>query len=230
MIDVVAEHGWLASALRIMQLLQMVIQARWIDEPAIITLPHVNKEHMPLFYSLPAPLPELCTTTYNNYQLLVDALGKDFQENEIYQIHQIIREMPALCIDLSLEVSWNDQVETISVSLKPDSKGSINVRKDQEYILNIGLKRRNRSNHLRAHCPFFQKGKDEGWFLVLGHIPDRELWAMKRVSGINDQRRSHQLQFVTPSITGSTAMTFYLMSDCYIGLDQQYDIKINVTD
>lgn len=87
MIDIVAENGWLASTLRIMQLLQMVIQARWIDEPAVITLPHINKEHLPLFSSLPAPLPVLCATTINNYNRLVKAFSKEFHEEQIHQVN-----------------------------------------------------------------------------------------------------------------------------------------------
>lgn len=87
MIDIAAEKGWLASTLRIMQLLQMIIQARWIDEPAVITLPHINKEHLPLFSSLPAPLPVLCAATINNYSRLTKALSKEFHEEQIHQVN-----------------------------------------------------------------------------------------------------------------------------------------------
>jgi len=114
----------------------------------------------------------------------------------------------------------------------------------------------NKSKTLKAHCPMFLKGKDESWFLVLGNIQNRELWALKRVSSINSQQRCHQLQFTTPDslgklinlsiarisyfhefleikiwsfILGPTKLTFYLISDCYMGLDQQYSICLDVT-
>lgn len=48
----------------------------------------------------------------------------------------------------------------------------------------------------------FLKGKDESWFLVLGDIRNKELWALKRVSGINSQQKYHQLQFTTPDCLG----------------------------
>ncbi|KAK1135499.1 hypothetical protein K0M31_000088 [Melipona bicolor] len=223
MIDTVAEHGWLASTIMIMNLLQMLIQARWIDEFAITTLPHVNSEHVQLFSTLSLCLPKLCFTMRDKYNILVQVLGKDFQEEQIYQIHQVMKEMPMLCIDLSLEMDDGKQKFR---SLK--SNDYINIYKDQNYILNITMKRKNKSNNLKAHCPLFQKGKDECWFLVLGNIFDRELLALKRVCGINEQRMSHQLQFTAPSNLGQTILSFYLISDCYIGLDQQYDIKINV--
>ncbi|XP_053995787.1 activating signal cointegrator 1 complex subunit 3 [Hylaeus anthracinus] len=229
MIDTVAEHGWLESTLIIIQLLQMIIQARWIDEYAITTLPHVQSEHLQLFSTLSVALPILCTKVYNKYSLLQSILGKEFQENEIYQIHQVIRDMPLILINLSLEGYSSDETERKSISLQPDRVTCIDVQKDQDYILNIGMRRKNKSNNLKVHCPMFQKGKDEGWFLVLGSISEKELWALKRVSGINDQWKHHQLQFTAPSQLGQTTLTFYLMSDCYMGLDQQYDVQINVT-
>ncbi|XP_003701996.2 activating signal cointegrator 1 complex subunit obelus [Megachile rotundata] len=228
MIDTVADRGWLASTLTIIQLLQMIIQARWIDEPAITTLPHINSEHLQLFSKLSPVLPMLCDTTYNNFNLLVQALREDFQLEEIYQIHQAIREMPILCIDLSLAGYEFADVKPKSIPLQSNTFNCINVHKDQDYILHVGMKRKNKSNNLKAHCPMFQKGKDEGWFIVLGSTYDKELLALKRICGINTERRCHQLQFTAPSELGKTLLTFYLMSDCYIGLDQQYDIQINI--
>lgn len=89
MIDTLAEHGWLVSTLVIIQLLQMIIQARWIDESAIITLPHLNSEHLQLFSSLPKIFPMLCNTVYDKYNLLLQALAEEFQENEIYEVNTI---------------------------------------------------------------------------------------------------------------------------------------------
>ena len=42
MIDVSAESGWLGTTLRIQNMLQMVIQARWINESSLLCLPHVE--------------------------------------------------------------------------------------------------------------------------------------------------------------------------------------------
>lgn len=228
MIDSTAEHGWLASTLLIIQLLQMIIQARWIDEYAITTLPHVHSKHLQLFSVISLVLPVLCTNVYNKYHLLVEILDKEFSENQIEQILQVILEMPVICIDLSLEGYGSDEIKLKSISLQFNSSTYVDVHTDQDYILNIGMRRKNKSNNLKAHCPLFQKGKDEGWFLILGSSFEKELWALKRVNGINDQRKCHQLQFTAPSTLGQTTLTFYLMSDCYMGLDQQYDVHINV--
>ncbi len=42
MIDVAADEGWLATTLRIMHLVQMCVQGRWISDASIMTLPRFN--------------------------------------------------------------------------------------------------------------------------------------------------------------------------------------------
>lgn len=88
MIDTVAERGWLMSTLRIMQLFQMIVQARWIDESAITTLPHIKKEDLYLFSSLSMALPILCSVTYDNYNRLAKILCKG--EYRVDQIREVI--------------------------------------------------------------------------------------------------------------------------------------------
>jgi len=100
-----------------------------------------------------------------------------------------------------LENSWDVNIEK-KIMLKPNNDDFIAVRRNEEYTLIIGLKRMNNSKTLKAHCPMFLKGKDENWFLVLGDIQNRELWALKRISGINNQQRYHQLQFTAPNNLG----------------------------
>ena len=39
MLDIVSDEGWLSPAVRIILLLQMIVQARWINENSLLTLP-----------------------------------------------------------------------------------------------------------------------------------------------------------------------------------------------
>lgn len=107
-------------------------------------------------------------------------------------------------IDLALESSL-DVMEKIPLMHGNDP---ILVQSDTEYTLHIGLKRIHYSRTLKAHCPMFQKGKDESWFLILGNINNKELLALKRVSGVNSQQRCHQLQFTTPCHLGKKSFAY----------------------
>jgi activating signal cointegrator complex subunit 3 len=80
----------------------------------------------------------------------------------------------------------------------------------------------------RAHAPRFPKPKDEGWILVVGEVESREVIAVKRVGYVR-HRSSIQLALVTPDLPGRAIYTLYLMSDAHLGLDQQYDVCLDVT-
>ncbi|KAK5892899.1 hypothetical protein CesoFtcFv8_013245 [Champsocephalus esox] len=49
MLDVAANEGWLVAALSICNLVQMVVQGRWLHDSPLLTLPHVEQQHLYLF-------------------------------------------------------------------------------------------------------------------------------------------------------------------------------------
>ena len=49
MLDVAADNGWLVASLRIMQLVQMVVQGRWVHDHPLLTLPNVQPYHLYCF-------------------------------------------------------------------------------------------------------------------------------------------------------------------------------------
>ena len=78
----------------------------------------------------------------------------------------------------------------------------------------------------RAYAPRFPKTKDEGWWLVLGEVDSGELLALKRIGRIRGRTQS-SLAFPAPDEPSRKILTLYLMSDCYLGLDQQFDLSLN---
>ena len=49
MIDVAADQGWLATALRVMGLIQMAVQGRWHTDCSLLTIPHVDHDLLRYF-------------------------------------------------------------------------------------------------------------------------------------------------------------------------------------
>lgn len=202
MVDTVAERGWLASTLRIMYLFQMIVQARWMDESAITSLPHVKMTDLHLFSSFSMAFSVLCYMTRDDYDMLETALCEEYTEDQIREIHRVIRDMPIISVDLTLESTIHAEISRKKIMLKPANDDPIDIVRNEYCTLTIGLRRNNRSKTLKAHSPMFLKGKDEGWFLILGDVSNKELLALKRVSGVNDQKRYHQLQFHVPDRLG----------------------------
>ncbi len=49
MVDMAANEGWLATTLRLMHLVQMCVQGRWILDSSVLSLPHVGEEYLAMF-------------------------------------------------------------------------------------------------------------------------------------------------------------------------------------
>lgn len=214
MIDICAEKGWLMAVLRIQQLMQCIVQARWLDEPNVLTLPHVEQQNVPLFTRLLSDytaftLPALKEKYYRNYEKMALLLRDDFDETQIENIYRVLCDMPTINLNITLRGQYFDQeqiVQSIEQPIKRD--GWLKIHANQEYTIHVQLTRLGTRTSNNIHCPKFPKGKDEGWFLTLGCPNDGELIAMKRIA-YRSNRSVHQLTFYAPQQTGRVHFFFF---------------------
>uniref|UniRef100_A0A667ZNW1 Activating signal cointegrator 1 complex subunit 3 n=1 Tax=Myripristis murdjan TaxID=586833 RepID=A0A667ZNW1_9TELE len=241
MLDVAASEGWLVTALSICNLVQMIVQGRWLHDSSLLTLPHIEHNILtsPHVQWPIEGLPELIATCEGKESTFAAIVGQQLQSSQIGQAWSFLSHLPVLEVAMSVKGWWEDSQEQTERPLPTtvgnlrDERNWLDVHADQEYVLQVSLRRFNMgqqkvSSDSKAQAPRFPKVKDEGWFLVLGEVERRELLAVKRVGYV----RSHtdiSVAFYTPENTGRCIYTLYLMSDSYLGLDQQYDIHLNVT-
>ena len=275
MIDVAAECGWLATTLRLQQLMQMVIQAIWIDDPPVMALPHVGPTLLPLLTAkhpwIPGDLtqlPVIQKAATESYPELSALLMKDLDPEQVMDIRNVASGLPV--IDLEMKICASG-CEAVPVTVDPESCGIrsakwIPVPVGSDCILDVTFTRSiasgsqpsaaqsfsggarpkhsksvpafaessqaptsGRLSKSTAYAPRFPKPKDEGWFLTLGLTDQQELLALKRIV-IQRNKCSHQLGFSTPERPGRIVLSLYFMSDCYVGLDQQYAIYLDVKE
>ena len=77
----------------------------------------------------------------------------------------------------------------------------------------------------QVHAPRFPKDKEEGWWLVVGDVAANSLLCIKRIS--LQLKAKVKLEFTAPE-PGEYAYKLYLMSDSYLGCDQEYELKLKV--
>ncbi|NWT92154.1 ASCC3 protein, partial [Urocynchramus pylzowi] len=253
MLDVAAHHGWLVTALNITNLVQMVVQGRWIHDSSLLTLPNVELQHLYLFrkwsqgqrksvhggYQGPIEcLPELMAACEGKENIFASIVDSELPAAHISQAWNFLCRLPILNVSLSIKGSWDDAVQPQNEVPVPswttdtrDDKRWIKLHADQEYVLQINLHRTQMGyqgkQDSKAMAPRFPKVKDEGWFLILGEVDKKELIALKRTGYVRN-RNTVSVAFYTPETPGKCIYTLYLMSDSYLGMDQQYDIYLNI--
>ncbi|XP_023618051.1 activating signal cointegrator 1 complex subunit 3 isoform X3 [Myotis lucifugus] len=253
MLDVTANQGWLVTALNITHLVQMVIQGRWLKESSLLTIPHIEQHHLHIFRKwspgVKGPrvggpgfiecLPELIHACGGKEQVFSSMIENELPAPKMKQAWNFLSHLPVIDVALSVKGWWDDSeghselsITTMTSDKRNDHRW-IRLHADQEYVLQVSLQRAHvgfhkgkQDNH--AVAPRFPKSKDEGWFLILGEVDKRELIALKRVGYVRNHHVA-SISFYTPEAPGRYIYTLYLMSDCYLGLDQQYDIHLNVT-
>lgn len=254
MLDVAANEGWLVTAISICNLVQMIVQGRWLHDSSLQTLPHVEQQDLYLFrkwthrkgksdaggFSGPIEgLPELIAACNGRESVFAAIVVQELQSSQIAQAWSFLSHLPVLEVEMSVKGWWEDSQEQMERPLPAaganlrEERSWLDVHADQEYVLQVSLRRINlgqqrRKQDSKAQAPRFPKAKDEGWFLVMGEVDRRELLAVKRVGYVRNNT-AVSLAFYTPEKTGKCIYTLYLMSDSYLGLDQQYDIHLNVT-
>ena len=76
-----------------------------------------------------------------------------------------------------------------------------------------------------VHAPRFPKPKEEGWWLVVGDPKTNALLCIKRITLL--LKAKVKLEFVAPD-AGEYNYTLYLMSDSYLGCDQELELPLSV--
>lgn len=253
MLDFAANEGWLVTAISICNLVQMIVQGRWLHDSSLLTLPHVEHQDLHLFrkwtnrkgrssvggFNGPIEgLPELIAVCNGKESVFAAIVSQEFQSSHIAQAWSFLSHLPVLEVEMSVKGWWEDSQEqterplpVAGPNLREESSW-LDVHADQEYVLQVSLRRINlgqqrRKQDSKAQAPRFPKVKDEGWFLVLGEVDHRELLAVKRTGYVRNHT-AVSVAFYTPEKTGKCIYTLYLMSDSYLGLDQQYEIHLNV--
>lgn len=109
MIDVSAENGWLATTLQIINLMQMVLQARWSSQSTFLCLPHIEEHMLYVFRQKNlACIPQLWNLIDKGQsEPLAKILRAELEENQIDPLLEALNKLPKLQVDLSLAVDSN---------------------------------------------------------------------------------------------------------------------------
>ena len=239
MLDVIAAGSLLKQSMLTIQILQMVSQACWVSESTLLMLPHVTKQSLQHFkFSHPPTkhlveinsISELLTAEVRSPHLLDEILKEHFSSQQISDITAFIRRLPRLRVEFSFKVQLeNECVERVSTR-QESGQTLYHLVSGREHVVEVRIRETGRREGMRgsrADTPRFPKPKDEGWWLILGERNANSLISTKRVTSL--RRTSNvSLAFNSPTNPSQRILTLSLMSDSYIGLDQHYDIHVDI--
>lgn len=203
-VDVISSHGWLGPALAAMEFSQMLVQAQWDYDSPLKQLPFFSAGVLQHAQELQIETVfDLIDDPEKRTRLLeaVPAAQKS-------RIAEAVNKYPNMEVDLELSAEQAAPGEQVSLTAS--------IRRDNAATVAIV-------------APFYPEAKDEAWWLVVGNPSERSLLGIKRVlPKPNVPVLTVGVDFVAPESVGSASLKVYLISDCWVGCDQEFDAAINI--
>ncbi|CAG8485235.1 8101_t:CDS:10 [Diversispora eburnea] len=221
MIEFTVEQKMLTTSLNIMSLVQCIKQARYPNDSSLTILPGIDTSMVDSISNKGQIIRCIGDLLDLSEKELKDIFKnvKNILESEIKQICQIISNIPSIYV-------YYNQADT--------TKNSFITK--QECNFEIVLERKNMPSNYdgRIYTPKFPKVQYESWWLILGDVNTDNLIDMKRINirtGPKEeitQKITNILKSVAPEKEGKYKYDVFLISDGYMGIDQQYDIEFVV--
>eukprot|EP00457_Paulinella_chromatophora_P000104 gb/GEZN01000104.1/.p1 GENE.gb/GEZN01000104.1/~~gb/GEZN01000104.1/.p1 ORF type:complete len:2168 (+),score=390.44 gb/GEZN01000104.1/:405-6908(+) len=214
MVDVISSSGWLSPALACMEMSQMVTMGCWNNDSRLLQLPHFDKA-----------LAKKCDKA--RVKEVPDLLEMEDDDRS-----KLLDLSPAKLRDVAVACNAYPDIE-VKYTVEDEKR----VRSGERVVLAVTLTRDpeeeedDGSNGVpRCIAPRFPELRTEGWWLVVGRKGKgkNELTAIKRVA-MNKKMMKIKLDFVAPE-QGTHDLVLYLMSDSWLGCDQEYAFKLNVAE
>ena len=205
-VDVLSSEGHL-NAILAMELSQMVVQAAWDRDSPLVQIPHFTPEVVKKAEQAGITDVLEFTDIMSGPKSGATAKQLGLDKKQLMQAAAFANKYPNL--DLEFEVENADEITSGSPSYL-HVKISREVDEDEEPDTIV-------------EAPFYPGKKTETWWLVVGGA-NNSLLAIKKVS--IGSELDMRLEFVVPE-PGKQELTLYLMSDSYMGVDQ--DPKFEVT-
>ncbi|CAJ0576483.1 unnamed protein product, partial [Mesorhabditis spiculigera] len=229
--DVCLLRGWLHPALGVSVLAQMCHTGRWWDDHPLLVLPHLSPDDAEALGPNGCTIPEL-----HDWWGIEKAKGTDDVCRRVRRevidkttvpegrVNDIITSACRLPVVRVNGLTFIHGGQETSLSFKDLSKV---VRLPRSTACRVRLEIEalgpNRFN-ADACLPVWPKEKSAGWVCLFGD-KDTGRSLASHFTASPTPRRVTRMELKTPDQKGRINITFFLISDCYLGLDQEYTIQ-----
>ncbi|OAX81734.1 hypothetical protein ACJ72_03925 [Emergomyces africanus] len=213
-VDVLSSEGHL-NAMNAMEMSQMVVQAMWDRDSPLKQIPHFGPDVIKVANEFQIKdifefMEAMDPSENKDYATLVKRLGLD--NKQLAQAAEFTNNKYPN-IDLDFTVLDEDSI-TAGEPAYIDIKIERDVEEEEEVDTTVS-------------APFYPGKKMENWWLVVGEEKTNSLLATKRVT--IGKKLQLKLEYIVPT-PGEHELTLFLMSDSYVGVDQDPSFKITAAE
>ncbi|GIX62066.1 U5 small nuclear ribonucleoprotein-specific helicase [Babesia caballi] len=202
LVDVLSSNGWLGPALLAMQLSQRIVQAMDVADSPLKQLPYASAQWI-------SEANEAGVADLFDLMGMEDAdrvqLLSGFTAQQAAGIAAVCNAVPVLDVQCALSADKAAPQQPVQLTLSIEREGEMEP----------------------VHAPFFPMERFEQWWVVVGEATTKRLLGIKRVS-LPKSSNAVRVDFEAPQATGRHELTVYVVSDSYVGTDQQQVLALEV--
>ena len=233
MVDILSSDGHL-NAMNAMEMSQMVIQAMWDRDSPLKQIPHFSNDVVKVANDFGyAPYKPHSSEHFTNCHRSVKDIF-DFMEamnpDENPDYNKLVKRLNLSQKQLAEAANFtNDKYPDLE--LEHEVLEADEIQAGEPAYLNIKITRNvdeeDGDVDTTVHAPFYPSKKMENWWLVVGDDKTKNLLAIKRVT-IGRELKT-KLEYTVPT-AGDHELKLFLMSDSYVGLDQEREFSITAAE
>ncbi|RDW74063.1 Sec63-domain-containing protein [Coleophoma crateriformis] len=216
-VDVLSSDGHL-NAINAMEMSQMVVQGMWDRDSPLKQIPHFT----------PEVIKAANESGINDIFEFMEAM--DPSENPNYEA--LVKRLGLSQVQLAQAANFtNSKYPNIELSFDVEDPENITAG-DPAYIkvqITRDVDEDDEDNDVdtTVHAPFYPVKKMENWWLVVGDESSKTLLAIKRIT--IGKVLNLRLEYTVPT-PGEHELKLLLMSDSYVGVDQDPTFKVSVAE
>ncbi|OZC07839.1 Sec63 domain protein [Onchocerca flexuosa] len=237
MLDISLLRKWLSTALSVIILMQMIAQATWHTDHPLLVLPHFNEE---IIDAIGADSTVPMLKNYFGFDGMNIEQARKKAIKKLLDVTIINERQATEAVDALLKwpilqprncvLCSTNQVFEIDYLQDERWPKYINVESDMLYRMLFTVEMVGPYRfETDAFCPRFHKEKSAGWIVIIGEKDTVEVLCCKKISSITGSKQL-VVPFRMPKKLGRHIFTIFILSDSYIGIDQEYNLHCEITE
>jgi translocation protein SEC63 len=240
MAEISQQRRWLQTTLSILRFSQCLVQALWVNDHSLQTLPHFTENEVK-HVSRGA---KVQARTLAEYVKVPDAEKKglaSFTDAQREEVLQSCALLPRIKVETRVFVEEEEEGEAEEGDAGKRVKGD-DIFEGDIITIRVTITRENVAEGDVAppvFAPRFPRVLREKWWVILSdrprpdprrpnmEPPQATIFAMEKLTG-QGRVVTHDLRLEAPPTAGSYSMDLHLVSDCYMGYDEEIEVKFDV--
>jgi pre-mRNA-splicing helicase BRR2 len=234
-VDVLSSDGHL-NAMNAMEMSQMTVQGMWDRDSPLKQIPHFSPEVVKVANEFGYVL--MGSQTFEDTVANVGVMNRikdifDFMEamnpEENADYATLIKRLGLSQKQLSEAAEFTNS-KYPDIELEHEVLDADDIRAGESSFIQVQIQRQIEEDEAfdpEVHAPFYPSKKLESWWLVVGEDSTKSVLGIKRVTvGRTFQGK---LEFTVPT-AGKHNLKLFLMSDSYVGVDQEREFSVDAAE